>query len=269
MQVQVSLFQTCTLTPFIQLQLQTMLPSLRIASRHATSTYPRTCRLMSSNVHFPSPSNSQTLGDPRPSGSSSGGGSTGTGNTEQPPSSSNKSDSHPDQQQQQQQQAKPMIPSAAASPPPPPPPPPSESQSHPYAGAKEYAENQEAAAASKNAVVQSNLPALPQQGQNSNAHIHAYATPPFDTHRFFKALVKTFSEPIASSLMRAMRALLVDRTGKVKREAVSIKDLENVSIRASSMGLDDVNINKRTCSIHVMNSKPISFVLHYLKRGTK
>ncbi|KAF7301330.1 hypothetical protein MIND_00698100 [Mycena indigotica] len=51
--------------------------------------------------------------------------------------------------------------------------------------------------------------------------------PPFDTHAFFSALEKTFPTPTARSLMRATRALLVDRLGRVKREGLTVKDLDN------------------------------------------
>lgn len=56
----------------------------------------------------------------------------------------------------------------------------------------------------------------------------SYTHPPFDTYGFFKALEKTFPTPTAQSLMRATRALLVDRIGKVRREALTTKDLDNV-----------------------------------------
>ncbi|KAF8192522.1 hypothetical protein BJ912DRAFT_962250 [Pholiota molesta] len=46
-----------------------------------------------------------------------------------------------------------------------------------------------------------------------------YTAPPFHTHAFFRALEKT--------LMRATRALLVDRIGRVRREGLTIKDLDN------------------------------------------
>jgi len=55
----------------------------------------------------------------------------------------------------------------------------------------------------------------------------SYTNPPFDTHGFFKALEKTFPTPTAQSLMRATRALLVDRLGKVRRDALTVKDLDN------------------------------------------
>jgi hypothetical protein len=55
-----------------------------------------------------------------------------------------------------------------------------------------------------------------------------YASPPFDTHGFFSALERTFPTPTARSLMRATRALLVDRIGRVRREALTSKDLDNV-----------------------------------------
>lgn len=57
-----------------------------------------------------------------------------------------------------------------------------------------------------------------------------YSSPPFDTHKFFVALEKSFEPPTARSLMRATRALLVDRTGRVRNEALSTKDLENARL---------------------------------------
>ncbi|KAF5322479.1 hypothetical protein D9619_000421 [Psilocybe cf. subviscida] len=54
-----------------------------------------------------------------------------------------------------------------------------------------------------------------------------YSSPPFHTHTFYKALEKTFPEEIARSLMRATRALLVDRIGRVRREGLAVKDLDN------------------------------------------
>lgn len=56
-----------------------------------------------------------------------------------------------------------------------------------------------------------------------------YSNPPFNTHAFVAALEKTFPTPTARSLMRATRALLVDRIGRVRREALTVKDMENVS----------------------------------------
>ncbi|KAJ6539275.1 hypothetical protein B0H19DRAFT_1314630 [Mycena capillaripes] len=55
----------------------------------------------------------------------------------------------------------------------------------------------------------------------------SYANPPFHTHAFVTALEKTFPTPTARSLMRATRALLVDRIGKIRREALTVKDLDN------------------------------------------
>ncbi|KAE9410411.1 hypothetical protein BT96DRAFT_789791, partial [Gymnopus androsaceus JB14] len=54
-----------------------------------------------------------------------------------------------------------------------------------------------------------------------------YTHPPFHTHAFFSALEKTFPTPTARSLMRATRALLVDRIGRVRREGLTYKDLDN------------------------------------------
>ncbi|KAI0092798.1 hypothetical protein BDY19DRAFT_983366 [Irpex rosettiformis] len=57
--------------------------------------------------------------------------------------------------------------------------------------------------------------------------LNPYSNPPFDTHRFFAALEKTFATATARSLMRATRALLVDRIGRVRREALTVKDIES------------------------------------------
>ncbi|TCD71297.1 hypothetical protein EIP91_011068 [Steccherinum ochraceum] len=61
----------------------------------------------------------------------------------------------------------------------------------------------------------------------SGQHHHRHANPPFHTHRFVVELEKSFPTPTARSLMRAIRALLVDRIGKVKRDALTSKDLES------------------------------------------
>lgn len=55
----------------------------------------------------------------------------------------------------------------------------------------------------------------------------SYATPPFHTHAFFVALERTFPTTVARSLMRATRALLADRLGRVGRDGLTRKDLDN------------------------------------------
>lgn len=55
----------------------------------------------------------------------------------------------------------------------------------------------------------------------------SYAAPPFHTHAFVSALEKSFPTPTARSLMRATRALLVDRIDRVRREGLTVKDLDN------------------------------------------
>ena len=55
-----------------------------------------------------------------------------------------------------------------------------------------------------------------------------YTAPPFHTHAFFRALEHSFPTPTARSLMRATRALLVDRVGRVKRDGLTVKDIDNV-----------------------------------------
>jgi len=59
------------------------------------------------------------------------------------------------------------------------------------------------------------------------ARAPTYSNPPFHTHAFFSALEKTFPTQTARGLMRATRALLVDRLGKVRREGLTVKDLDN------------------------------------------
>ena len=82
-------------------------------------------------------------------------------------------------------------------------------------------------------------------------HTSTYQNPPFNTHAFFNVLEKTFPTPTARSLMRATRALLVDRIGKVKRDGLTYKDLDNVSgqflLRRARM-FDSVH-SKLTCSV--------------------
>ncbi|KAJ7228733.1 hypothetical protein GGX14DRAFT_345404 [Mycena pura] len=68
---------------------------------------------------------------------------------------------------------------------------------------------------------------VPSTRVNTASNMSSYASPPFDTHAFFVALEKTFPTPTARSLMRATRALLVDRVGRVRREGLNVKDLDN------------------------------------------
>ncbi|KAG1755773.1 hypothetical protein EDB19DRAFT_1823271 [Suillus lakei] len=49
----------------------------------------------------------------------------------------------------------------------------------------------------------------------------SYTAPPFHTHAFVAALEKSFPTRTARSLMRATRALLVDRIGRVRREGLT------------------------------------------------
>jgi hypothetical protein len=74
---------------------------------------------------------------------------------------------------------------------------------------------------------------------NAPPHTSTYQNPPFNTHAFFSVLEKTFPKQTARSLMRATRALLVDRIGKVKRDGLTYKDLDNASTPYSSLILFD------------------------------
>jgi hypothetical protein len=75
----------------------------------------------------------------------------------------------------------------------------------------------------------SSPPALIDSTVKAPARTTTYQNPPFNTHSFFSVLEKTFPMQTARSLMRATRALLVDRIGKVKRDGLTYKDLDNVS----------------------------------------
>ncbi len=87
-----------------------------------------------------------------------------------------------------------------------------------------------------------------------NSDPRASTRPPFHTHAFFAALEKTFPTPTARSLMRATRALLIDRIGKVRREGLTTKDLENVGLDACWSYLQPSDN---------VNSKPIYSVPRY------
>ncbi|KAI0751338.1 hypothetical protein C8Q80DRAFT_568175 [Daedaleopsis nitida] len=54
-----------------------------------------------------------------------------------------------------------------------------------------------------------------------------HASPPFDTHKFFKVLSYTHTTPVARSIMRATRAILIDRIGRVKKDGLTTQDLES------------------------------------------
>jgi hypothetical protein len=71
----------------------------------------------------------------------------------------------------------------------------------------------------------SSLPVPARSNQSNTGPL--YTPPPFDTHRFVSELERTFPTQTAQSLMRATRALLIDRLGRVRREALTTKDLEN------------------------------------------
>ena len=75
-----------------------------------------------------------------------------------------------------------------------------------------------------------------------------YTAPPFHTHAFFRALERSFPTPTARSLMRATRALLVDRVGRVKRDGLAVKDLDNVRALVHIPPPSPTPISKHTSS---------------------
>ncbi|CAE6414722.1 unnamed protein product [Rhizoctonia solani] len=68
----------------------------------------------------------------------------------------------------------------------------------------------------------SGLPQVVAEHEPKDIRINA-----FDTHRFVVALERTFPTPVARTLMRATRALLVVRFGRVKQEIFGVRDLDN------------------------------------------
>ncbi|KAG8695695.1 hypothetical protein FRC09_008994 [Ceratobasidium sp. 395] len=67
---------------------------------------------------------------------------------------------------------------------------------------------------------------LPQLSQSHELQ-HIPRVNAFDTHRFVTILEPSFPTPIARALMRASRAILVVRFGRVKQEIFGVRDLDN------------------------------------------
>ncbi|KAK0486896.1 hypothetical protein EDD18DRAFT_1360111 [Armillaria luteobubalina] len=76
----------------------------------------------------------------------------------------------------------------------------------------------------ESALSQVESPSVPSKVESKGP---VYSQPPFHTHAFFTVLEKTFATPTARGLTRATRALLVDRVGRVRREGLTAKDLDN------------------------------------------
>ena len=77
-----------------------------------------------------------------------------------------------------------------------------------------------------------NLPVPSATGPSSPSALATSTVPinPFDTHRFFQSLERAFPAPVARTLMKATRAILVDRIRRTKGEALDVKDFDNVSM---------------------------------------
>ncbi|CDO74064.1 hypothetical protein BN946_scf185043.g114 [Trametes cinnabarina] len=131
-------------------------------------------------------------------------------------------------------QAAPSQSTSSFSPPPPPPPSPPPTPSTSVGNDSDDKSNDNASAApSEDASVPAkfNHPPIdpgtdlpfPQTPPSPPYHVN----PPFNTHRFFSQLEECFPTPIARNLMRVNRALLVDRIGRVKRDALTVQDLES------------------------------------------
>ncbi|KAJ8501445.1 hypothetical protein ONZ51_g600 [Trametes cubensis] len=151
-----------------------------------------------------------------------------------PPRASGASDislAHPKDPSNQGGSSKPPSPPAPSSPDPPPPTPPQAAS--PQQEPAGPSDNAPPLSSSESVSVpakfvhppidpRTNLP-LPQTPVSPPYHVN----PPFNTHKFFAALEHSFPTPIARNLMRVTRALLVDRIGRVKRDALTVQDLES------------------------------------------
>lgn len=127
------------------------------------------------------------------------------------------------------------TPSSSSSPPPPPPPPPTGA---PASSAPEAGDPNSGVDASGRdlTVIMSPTTVDP---DNPNAELPpSRLLNPFDTHRVFQALEKEFPSPIAHTLMRATRGMLIDRISRAKREGVDVQESENVRLHLlkSSIG---------------------------------
>ena len=89
-------------------------------------------------------------------------------------------------------------------------------------------------------------------GSGSSSDIPPYSRPPFHTYQFFIALERTFPTETARNLMRATRALLVDRLGKVRRDGLTQKDLDNVCLVSYPLLLSDAY----DASKHILSVQP-------------
>jgi len=78
-------------------------------------------------------------------------------------------------------------------------------------------------------VRQADLPTPPQTTHPKPRPAYSSLNPPFHTHAFYSVLEKSFPEPVARTLMRSTRAMLMDKVGKARREGLGKKDMENVS----------------------------------------
>ncbi|KAL0949759.1 hypothetical protein HGRIS_009797 [Hohenbuehelia grisea] len=102
---------------------------------------------------------------------------------------------------------------------------PSSSQPPPYDNSSQSSQSSLPVPAAQSSSNQAGPP--PPSTPATASSYQPHSQPPFHTHAFFAALEKTFPTTTARSLMRAMRALLVDRIGRVRREGLTVKDLEN------------------------------------------
>ncbi|KAG9127722.1 hypothetical protein FRC07_010487 [Ceratobasidium sp. 392] len=79
---------------------------------------------------------------------------------------------------------------------------------------------------SSSSPITSSSSGLPQLPQEHDLH-HIPRVNAFNTHRFVTILEQSFPTPIARTLMRASRAILVVRFGRVKQEIFGVRDLDN------------------------------------------
>ncbi|KAG9008938.1 hypothetical protein FRB94_005504 [Tulasnella sp. JGI-2019a] len=74
----------------------------------------------------------------------------------------------------------------------------------------------------------SGIPSVSALNQKGGPQVDRFAyVIPFDTHQFYTALETSFEPPVARSLMKATRGLLVDRIRNTYNDVVQVKDFDN------------------------------------------
>lgn len=100
---------------------------------------------------------------------------------------------------------------------------------HPHAQADAYAAAEEQSKQDPELGL-TTLPFPPQSTHPRPSPSYSSMHPPFHTHQFVSSLERCLPTPIARTLMRSTRAMLIDKIGDCRRQGLGKKDMENVSL---------------------------------------